>query len=174
VTKTDIPGAAITGVFFGICYIFVAYLGEALYSFNSFAIKTLCFGTVAVVLAIVMRCLGRYHIFNPFFLAALWLPLDLAIKAYITGDGLLGFFAHNAELHFRLSSLIGFLAIPLAIVIFNTLIIFLIGYLVRTRRNPGILLLTCNKSSICSRAVIPLSRCSGSIVNPRAPPLSLV
>jgi len=126
VSRTDLNGAIISGLFLAACYTFVVYIGEVFLYMEVFILRFFFLCTAFIAFAIAVNLLKKKRIFNPVFIAVLWLPFEYIHSHYIGAGGILNLQDSGSGMVWRIMSLYGFLMVTFVIVAVNSLILLMI------------------------------------------------
>lgn len=126
VSRTDLAGAIVSGLFLAGCYTFVVYIDDVFLFTEIFIIRFIFLCAAFMAFAIAVNLLKKKRFFNPAFIALLWLPIEYIHSHYIGTGGIFNLQDSGSGIVWRIMSLYGFLMVAFVVVAVNTLILLMI------------------------------------------------
>lgn len=126
--RANLSGSILLGVILAVCYIFVAFTGEALVASGTFLLNLLLLSLIFSIFGIAVNRVRKYIGFCPIFIAALWLPLEYILTRYSGLGSIFAFSNTDSGFVVRLASLFGLLIVSFGIVLINTIVLKFIQY----------------------------------------------
>jgi len=128
--RISLAASIVTGVLFASSYYFVtvplsSWLTPAAV-FPQFLIVNLLFAAYGAAVNGLSRKIG----FNAVFIAVLWLPLEYLLNNHLVGVSLFSGIQTDSLLLVRIGSLFGVLMVSFTIIMINSLILMLFGYVI--------------------------------------------
>lgn len=154
------------------CYALVVFPARPDWNPNAFLTTLLSLNLVFAAFAVIVNRLKKYLDFNAVLTAALWLPLEYGLTHLTSLGSLFSLAAVDSEPVIRIGSLLGLLMVAFAVVLVNSLLLFLLTRVARILASRPVSAAAGTRLWRLPSDEVKPERWRGYSLMPRAPPVN--